>query len=102
MYYMWYIVKSAFIEKFGRFSIMEFLRFIFSSFWVWLGFVILVSMTGGGVIELVKACRRNRKVTVVRMGRSIHTTIENATKDEAQNAVISEAYAPDGEEQGNE
>jgi len=99
---MWYIVKSAFIEKFGRFSIMEFLRFIFSSFWVWLGFVILVSMIGGGVIELVKACRRNRKVTVVRMGRSIHTTIENATKDEAQNAVISAAYAPDGEEQGNE
>ena len=81
---------------------MEFLRFIFSSFWVWLGFVILVSMVGGGVIELVKACRRNRKVTVVRMGRSIHTTIENATKDEAQNAVISAAYAPDGEEQGNE
>jgi hypothetical protein len=36
------------------------------------------------------------------MGRSIHTTIENATKDEAQNAVISAAYAPDGEEQGNE
>ena len=102
MYYMWYIVKSAFIEKFGRFSIMEFLRFIFSSFWVWLGFVILVSMIGGGVIELVKACRRNRKVTVVRMGRSNHTTIENATKDEAQNAVISAAYAPDGEEQGNE
>ena len=102
MYYMWYIVKSAFIEKFGRFSIMEFLRFIFSSFWVWLGFVILVSMIGGGVIELVKACRRNRKVTVVRMDRSIHTTIENATKDEAQNAVISAAYAPDGEEQGNE
>ena len=81
---------------------MEFLRFIFSSFWVWLGFVILVSMIGGGVIELVKACRRNRKVTVVKMGASIHTTIENATKDEAQNAVISEAYAPDGEEQGNE
>lgn len=81
---------------------MEFWRFIFSSFWVWLGFVILVSMIGGGVIELVKACRRNRKVTVVRMGRSIHTTIENATKDEAQNAVISAAYAPDGEEQGNE
>ena len=81
---------------------MEFLRFVFSSFWVWLGFIILVSVAGSGVIELVKACRRNRKVTVVRMGRSIHTTIENATKDEAQNAVISAAYAPDGEEQGNE
>lgn len=101
MYYLWYIVKSAFLD-FWRYEVMEFWRLIFSSFWVWLGFVILVSMIGGGVIELVKACRRNRKVTVVRMGRSIHTTIENATKDEAQNAVISAAYAPDGEEQGNE
>ena len=80
MYYLWYIVKSAFID-FWRYEIMEFWRFIFSSFWVWLGFLILVSMIGGGVIELVKACKRNRKVTVVRMGASIHTTIENATKD---------------------
>ncbi len=81
---------------------MEFLRFIFSSFWVWLGFLILVSMIGSGVIELVKACKRNRKVTVVKMGASVHTTIENATKDEAQNAVLSAAYAPNGEEKDNE
>lgn len=81
---------------------MEFWRFIFSSFWVWLGFVILVSMVGSGVIELVKACKRNRKVTVVKMGASVHTTIENATKDEAQNAVLSAAYAPNGEERDNE
>ena len=81
---------------------MEFLRFIFSSFWVWLGFMLLVSMVGGGVIEQVKACKRGRKVTVVKMGASVHTTIENATKDEAQNAVLSAAYAPDGKERGNE
>lgn len=77
-------------------------KFIFSSFWVWLGFVIMLLMIGGGVIELVKACKRGRKVTVVRMGASVHTTIENATKDEAQNAVITAAYAPNGEEQANE
>lgn len=82
--------------------IMEFLRFIFSSFWVWLGFMLLVSMVGGGVIELVKACKRGRKVTVVKMGASVHTTIENATKDEAQNAVLSAAYAPEEEEASNE
>ena len=55
MYYLWYIVKSAFID-FWRYEVMEFWRFIFSSFWVWLGFVILVSMVGGGIIELVKTC----------------------------------------------
>ena len=89
-------------EKHKEEIIMEFLRFIFSSFWVWLGFMLLVSMVGGGVIELVKACKRGRKVTVVKMGASVHTTIENATKDEAQNAVLSAAYAPDGKERGNE
>ena len=89
-------------EKHKEEIIKEFLRFIFSSFWVWLGFMLLVSMVGGGVIELVKACKRGRKVTVVKMGASVHTTIENATKDEAQNAVLSAAYAPDGKERGNE
>lgn len=81
---------------------MEFLRFVFSGFWVWLGFMLLVSMVGGGVIELAEACKRGRKVTVVKMGASVHTTIENATKDEAQNAVLLAAYALDGKERGNE
>ena len=81
---------------------MEFLRFIFSSFWVLLGFVILVSMTGGGVIELVKACKRNRKVTAYRIGDRWHVEVENATKDEAKSIMITAAYAPGGEEQGNE
>lgn len=76
---------------------MGFWRFIFSSFWVWLGFLILVLVIGSGVIDLVKACKRNRKVTVVRMGASVQTTIEDATEGEAQNAIISAAYAP-GEE----
>ena len=77
---------------------MILLEFIFSSFWVWLGFTILVSMIGGGMIELVKACKRNRKVTAYRIGDRWHVTVENATKDEAQNAVISAAYAQNGEE----
>ncbi len=34
---------------------MEFLRFnSFSSFWVWLGFVVLVAAAGGAVAEIVK------------------------------------------------
>ena len=97
MYYMWYIVKSAFIEKFGRFSIMEFLRFIFSSFWVWLGFVILVSMVGGGIIELVKTCKRNRKVSGYRVGQRWKLDVENASADDVQHAFIAVTCAPDGE-----
>lgn len=78
---------------------MEFLQFVFSSFWVWLGFVIMLLMIGGGLIELVKACKRGRKITVVRTGKSVHTTIENATKEEAKNAVLTADYKPDGEEE---
>ena len=71
---------------------MEFLRFIFSSFWVWLGFFILLSMIGGGVIELMKACKRNRKVTGYRIGQRWHVQIENA----------SAAYAPGGKAEQEE
>ena len=47
---------------------MEFLRFIFSSFWVWLGFVVLVAAAGGAVAEIVKAIRPARKIAVYRTG----------------------------------
>lgn len=77
---------------------MEFLRFIFSSFWVWLGFMILVSMVGGGMIELAKACKRGRKVTAYQIDRRWRVEVENATKDEAKSIMITAAYAPEGEE----
>ena len=81
---------------------MEFWRFIFSSFWVWLGFVILVSMVGGGIIELVKTCKRNRKATAYRIGQRWHVEIENASKEDVQQITISAAYAPDGEDTGED
>ena len=76
---------------------MEFLRFIFSGFWVWLGFVILTAMVGGGVIKLVKACKRNRKVEGYRIGERWHIEIENASAEDARSAIISAAYAPGDE-----
>ena len=41
---------------------MEFLRFIFSSFWVWAGFLVLVAVVLNGAAELVKACKQSRKI----------------------------------------
>jgi len=73
---------------------MEFLRFIFSSFWVLCGFMALVALFFSGTIELVKACKRNRKVTAYRIGNRWHVQIENASKGEAQHAIISADYAP--------
>lgn len=76
---------------------MEFLRFIFSSFWVWLGFIILLSMVGGGIIELVKACKRNRKVSGYRVGQRWKLDAENASADDVQHAFVAVTCAPDGE-----
>ena len=81
---------------------MEILRFIFSSFWVWLGFIILAVILGGGLVELVKACKRNRKVTAYQIGERWHVEIENATEKDAHHVMISAAYGPNGEERGNE
>lgn len=76
---------------------MEFLRFIFSSFWVWLGFVILAATVGGGLAELIKACKRNRKVTRYRIGQRWHVEIENASAADVQQAIVSADYAPGSE-----
>ena len=72
---------------------MEFLRFIFSSFWVWLGFIILVAMVGNGLAELAKACKRNRKVTGYRIDERWHIEIENASAADVRQAIVSAAYA---------
>lgn len=37
---------------------MEFIRFIFSSFWIWLGFVLLVAATGDVLVKVVAAIKK--------------------------------------------
>lgn len=41
---------------------MEFLKFIFSSPWIWLGFLILVCCVLKYAVDLVNALRAKRKV----------------------------------------
>lgn len=66
---------------------MEFLRFIFSSFWVWLGFVVLVAAAGGAVVEIVKAIRPARKIAVYRTGDVVCVEVEGAGRGDIQAAV---------------
>ncbi|MCI8935200.1 MAG: hypothetical protein HFE80_11990 [Clostridiaceae bacterium] len=66
---------------------MEFLRFIFSSFWVWAGFLVLVAVVLNGAAELVKACKQNRKVAVYTMGGVRRVEIENATRGDTAAAM---------------
>lgn len=58
---------------------MEFLRFILSSFWSWVGFIVLVHAIGDVLVGVVNACKRNRKIEAYRIGERYHATIENAS-----------------------
>ena len=66
---------------------MEFLRFIFSSFWVWLGFVVLIAAAGGAVVEIVKAVRSARKIAVYRTGDVVRVEVEGAGRGDIPAAV---------------
>lgn len=37
---------------------MEFIRFIFSSFWIWAGFVLIIALTGDVVVKIVAAIKK--------------------------------------------
>lgn len=66
---------------------MEFLRFIFSSFWVWLGFVVLVAAAGGAVVEIVKAIHPARKIAVYRTGDVVRVEVKGAGRGDIPAAV---------------
>lgn len=80
---------------------MEFLRFILSSFWVWLGFIILVCAVGGAVVALVKACKHSRKITAYRIGERWHITVEDGTSKDVREAIVG-LHIGEGIGDGNE
>lgn len=43
---------------------MGVLSFIFSSFWIWLGFAALVLIVAGGLGYVIKALRSSREITI--------------------------------------
>lgn len=62
---------------------MEFLKFIFSSPWIWLGFLILVCCVLKYAVDLVNALRAKRKVhTFKTSDGSWQVLVENATHNE--------------------
>lgn len=79
---------------------MEFLRFIFSSFWVWLGATTTVwgvaAIVIGGIAELVKAYKpETRRVETYRDGDRIKVTLFGASEGEARathEAVVTATY----------
>ena len=57
---------------------MEFIRFIFSSFWTWVGFLILIGAVGEAVASIVKAAHTPRKIEAYRIYSRWHVQIDGA------------------------
>lgn len=67
---------------------MEFLKFIFSSPWIWLGFLILVCCVLKYTVDLVSALRAKRKVhTFKTSDGSWQVLVENATHNDVEAAM---------------
>lgn len=76
---------------------MEFLRFIFSGFWVWLGFLILVSAVGSIIIGVAHAAGSKRTVHVYEGKWGRHITVDGAD-DEYIRKVLGNQDAGEGNE----
>lgn len=67
---------------------MDALRFIFSSFWIWLGFTTLVAVVLKYLVDAIKAIRSTRNVKIYTFENGNRTVeIENATKADVADAI---------------
>ena len=67
---------------------MELLQFVFSSFWVWLGCVVLIVAAGEAVATAAAGFRQKRKVSVYHVGDVTRVEVENAGRADIPAAVI--------------
>lgn len=55
---------------------MELIKFIFSSFWIWLGFFLFLMVICESIVDCIQAiCQKNR---------TIHTKVENKQQDDSK------------------
>ena len=66
---------------------MELLQFVFSSFWVWLGCVVLIVAAGEAVATAAAGFRQKRKVFVYHGGDMTRVEVENAGRADIPAAV---------------
>ncbi len=67
---------------------MDFIRFIFSSFWIWLGFIILVCCVLKYAVDLVSAIRAKRHVFVSKENEHWVVRIENASHEDVEATLV--------------
>ncbi len=80
---------------------LELVKFILSVFWAWLGFTVLAYTVFAGIVAIINACKRNRKVTAYRIGNRWHIQVENASKEDVMTAIYAPGNLTDGEGSGN-
>lgn len=67
---------------------MDALRFIFLSFWIWLGFTTLVAVVLKYLVDAIKAIRNTRNAKIYTFENGNRTVeIENATKADVADAI---------------
>ena len=67
---------------------MDALRFIFSSFWIWLGFTTLVAVVLKYLVDAIKAIRNTRNVKIYTFENgNRNEEMETATKADVDDAI---------------
>lgn len=66
---------------------MEIIRFVLSSFWVWLGAVILILAIGQAAAEVIKAVRSSRKISTYKIGDHWRMEIDGARRGDIAAAI---------------
>lgn len=81
---------------------MEFIRFIFSNVWIFVGLLVLLTVILDYLVKLVKAIRAGRKVKLYDFGgnKSFTVEIENAKQNDIEYVV--RKYATKGVDEKND
>ena len=57
---------------------MEFIRYIFSNFWIWFGFFILVAVLANAAVLAIKSVAETRRIKVYKIGGRWNVKISGA------------------------
>lgn len=74
---------------------MKLFQLVFSSFWVWLGFLLLTATVGYYIIEAIKAFRVPKKLEAYKIGNRWHIEI-SGTKLAAELKAFMDSAGTEG------
>ena len=78
---------------------MEFLMYVLSGFWPWLGLVILIMVTGDAIAEVVKAFRKLHKIDAYQINGAWSIHIDSARRGDLSEILSTPTEKESQEEQ---